>query len=327
MNSKVIAILGMHRSGTSLITRVINLMGAYLGEEEDLMKPSPYNPEGYWEREDIAHINDNILKHFSLSWHTPLPLPQGWVEEARGFKKEIQELVQKHFTDKPIWAWKDPRTTILFPLWKEALEEMGIELTVVFVVRCPLDVARSLEKRDGFTTDKGLGIWFNYNLCGLRSLEGVPAVVVSYDRFLSNWKEEVARLNSALDIVSEDNDSIYNKVKPAIRLDLRHSASTLEELKRLNAPYAVVELYELIDELSRKAKPLCAIADNPLLKRLAREFFAYASFYREDMKKSFSLQDRLRDAEAQLNAVLNSRSWKITEPLRRIKNVFKSTED
>ncbi len=319
-NPRAIAILGMHRSGTSLITRVVNLMGAYLGEEEELMKPSPYNPEGYWEREDIALLNDTILKHFSLSWHTPLPLPEGWVVEAREFKKEIQKLAEENFKDKPLWAWKDPRTTLLFPLWKEALKEMGIELAVVFVVRCPLDVARSLEKRNGFPIDKGFGIWFNYNLCGLGSLGGVSAVVVSYDRFLSNWKEELIRLNTALELVSEDDDSIYNRVKPAIRVDLRHSASTLEELKRLKPPYAVVELYEFIEGLSCKEGLLEDIADNPLVKRLAREFFAYSRFYRED--EALSLHDRLHDAETRLNAVLNSRSWKITEPLRKILDIL-----
>ena len=323
MNSKAIAILGMHRSGTSLIARAINLMGAYLGEEEDLMKPSPHNPEGYWEREDITNLNNSILEHFSLFWHTPVPLPEGWVKKAEGFKEKIQKLVNEHFKDKPLWAWKDPRTTILFPLWKTALEEMGINLSVVFVVRNPLDVARSLKKRDGFSIDKGFGIWFNYNLCGLCFLDGVPAVVVSYDRFLGNWKEELARLNSLLHIGAEDAESLYDRVKGAIRPDLRHSASTLEELKRLNPPYAVVELYELVEELSKKKEPLRDIADNQVFKKLKREFFAYARFYREDMKKSFGLQDRLHDVEARLNAVLNSRSWKITEPLRKILDILR----
>ncbi len=322
MNPKAIAILGMHRSGTSLITRVLNLMGAYLGEEKDLMKPSPDNPEGYWEREDIALLNDRILQHLSLSWHTPLPPPDGWLKEVEGFKKDIQELIQKHLADKPLWAWKDPRTTILFPLWKDAIKELGVKLSVVFVVRGPLDVARSLQRRDGFSTNKGLGVWFNYNLCGLLSTGGVPTVVVSYDRFLVSWKEEVARLNSALGIVAEDDESLYKKVKGAIRQDLRHSATTMEELKRADTPYAVVELYEFIEGLSKKSEPLCDIADNPLLKRLAREFFTYARFYEEDMKEAL----RLRDIESQLNAVLNSKSWKITEPLRRIMDVLKKME-
>jgi hypothetical protein len=52
-----ICILGMHRSGTSVTARAINLLGAYLGEEKDLMPHNPYNPEGFWERQDIYDLH------------------------------------------------------------------------------------------------------------------------------------------------------------------------------------------------------------------------------------------------------------------------------
>ena len=47
--STAIAILGMHRSGTSVTARVVNLLGAYIGEGEEMMEPDPNNPAGYYE--------------------------------------------------------------------------------------------------------------------------------------------------------------------------------------------------------------------------------------------------------------------------------------
>ena len=297
MKSKAIAILGMHRSGTSLITRVINLLGAYLGETEELKSPSPVNPEGFWERIDIKNLNEKILRHFRLSWQSPAPLPDDWRSVAQSYKSVIRELVTKHFSDKPLWAWKDPRTTMLFPLWKDALDELGIDVMAVFVVRSPLDVARSLRKRDGFSIDKGLGIWFNYNLCGLSALKNVKTVFVSYDRFLLNWREEVTRLTELLGI--EASEDAYVNIEKTIKPDLRHSHSTLEELEQMKTPPQVIELYRLLSQFSERHEALYDVGSDELIKEYMEEFLSYSRFYREDIEQLL----RLRDLDARLKAI------------------------
>ena len=57
----VVCVLGMHRSGTSLVARVLNVLGVDLGPEEHLMRPSSANPTGHWENKPITGINDEIL--------------------------------------------------------------------------------------------------------------------------------------------------------------------------------------------------------------------------------------------------------------------------
>ncbi|MCK4830826.1 hypothetical protein KA005_84725, partial [bacterium] len=171
MNSKAIRILGMHRSGTSAITRAVNLLGVYLGEGKDIMAAGSDNPAGFWERNDIVELHDRILKPFKKSWGTALPLPDNWhlSKEMMPFRNELFELVKKDFGDKTIWAWKDPRTSILLDIWKDVLNELDIELNCVLVTRNPLDSAKSLEKRNGFSYDKSFGIWLNYNLTALQA--------------------------------------------------------------------------------------------------------------------------------------------------------------
>ena len=46
---KLFVVVGMHRSGTSIVSRLLNLLGAHLGPEDDLMPPKPDNPTGFWE--------------------------------------------------------------------------------------------------------------------------------------------------------------------------------------------------------------------------------------------------------------------------------------
>src|SRR5438874_1070820 len=74
----IVCILGMHRSGTSLLTRMLNLMGVHLGPEQLLMQPNSSNPKGYWEHDGIVSLNDEILARLGGSWDKPPIFPPGW---------------------------------------------------------------------------------------------------------------------------------------------------------------------------------------------------------------------------------------------------------
>ncbi len=246
-----LCILGMHRSGTSAITRGFNLLGAYLGEEEDLMPSLPENPEGFWERMDIYYLQESMLSVMERDWTTSAPLPENWhtLDAIRPYRIELAELVKKIFSCHPLWAWKDPRTCLLLPLWREVLSDLGIVLKVVFVVRNPLDVARSLEKRNGLPLNKGLEMWFAYSLAALKGVKGLEAVFVSYDFFLDNWKAELRNCAEALGIQWPADDSeLKEKMASFVRHDLRHSISGLDELEAAKVPDPIIRLYKLLSE-------------------------------------------------------------------------------
>lgn len=258
-----ICILGMHRSGTSTVTRALNLLGAYLGEDADLMPPLPENPEGFWERMDIWALQDRILSVMGRDWTTIMPLPENWhtADKMRPLKDELIELVIGAFGEKALWAWKDPRTCLLLPLWNDVLAELGLEQKVVFVIRNPLDVARSLEKRNGVPLNIGLAMWFNYNLAALNGIDGLETVFVLYDSFLSNWKTELRKCSDALGIDWPADDSeLIEKMTSFLRHDLRHSVSGLDELKAANVPEPISRLYRWLIVLQLGAG--CGNGDN-----------------------------------------------------------------
>src|SRR6185369_10575255 len=249
---RAICVLGAHRSGTSTVTRGLNLLGAYLGEEKDLMKPLPENPEGFWERLDVYYLQNRLLAMMKRDWDSTAPLPENWhkLDEIRPLKDELVELVKENFSGRPLWLWKDPRTCLLLPLWKDVLSELGIDLKVVFVVRNPLDVARSLEKRNGFTTDKGLGIWFNHTITALKGIEGLETIFLSYDRFMDDWEPELKRCAAGLGIEWPAEESgLRAKMTPFVRRDLRHSVSGLDELYAVKAPEPVIRLHGFLLDL------------------------------------------------------------------------------
>lgn len=348
MKSKAICILGMHRSGTSTITRGINLLGAYLGENNELLPPTPDNPEGYWERKDIYALQDRLLAQLKRRWDTAAPLPDQWHlnDIISPYKEELYELINTHFARQALWAWKDPRTCILLPLWRRALDELGVELHCLFVVRNPLDVANSLGKRDHIPLAKSFGIWFNYNIAALLAAADLPTVFLSYDTFLTGWEPALHRCADALDIPwPADEGALQDAMTSFVRPDLRHSHSTANDL--LTAPDPVRELYLALLEQTDRATPITD-AFTALTANLAREFRAYASFFQDDADNHFDTNAKLLDTseqlrqtrqiltgkdqlladrdrrvsecENQMRAILSSKSWMLTAPFRWIRS-------
>ncbi len=351
--SKAVCILGMHRSGTSTITRAVNLLGAYLGEDSDLMPPAQDNPEGYWERQDVMDLDDMILARFKRLWEFSLPLPEGWhlLEEARPYRDKITALINTHFSGRELWAWKDPRTSIVFELWRDVIKGLEIDLVCLFAVRNPLDVARSLEKRNGFSLDKGYGIWFYFNLAALKASADLSRVFVSYDRFLADWETELKRCADGLGLGwPADASSLRNNMKEFIRPNLRHSHSRADDLLSTGAPEPVVRLYRLLESVTEPSlQPDEGF--NEKIDAMEKEFSSYARFYSDDLMKLWSHERlfvekeamlaekdrRLAEKERQLaekdsqlaekdrniQDLKSSMSWKVTAPLRSVFKLLK----
>src|SRR5690349_960994 len=76
--SAPVCLLGMHRSGTSLASRMMNVLGVSLGPPEQLMLGNEFNPKGYWEHSQLTALNDDLLRQLGGSWHEPPVLSAGW---------------------------------------------------------------------------------------------------------------------------------------------------------------------------------------------------------------------------------------------------------
>ena len=299
--NNAIAILGMHRSGTSTLARSLNLLGVYLGEDKDLVPPYPENPEGFWERLDVINLQERLLATLQRSWDTGMPLPDRWQDasEVQPFKGELAALIKQNFQGVTLWGWKDPRSTLLIDLWKDVLAEIDVELSAVFVVRNPLDVARSLQKRNGFPCDKGFGIWFNYNITALRAIITVPTVFISYDKFLANWEPELRHCASSLNIAWPQNDTdLKVSMNSFIRPDLRHSCSVTEDLQKTGAPQPVLALYELFLGLLDGKVRIDGISE--VINDLYNDFFAYSRFYQHDTAATYDPGRQLITTKKQL---------------------------
>lgn len=169
-------VLGMHRSGTSMVARILNLMGAYFAPEGQALPPTPDNPKGYWERKDVVYLNEGILANLGATWERVsqfdlAKIPEGLHQE---FNQQAETILHGLEAHRP-WMMKDPRLCLLFPLWKKLLEVP----VCIIVHRNPIQIAQSLHRRDQFSIHFGLALWEFYTLQALRAAQDLPKILIS----------------------------------------------------------------------------------------------------------------------------------------------------
>ncbi|MEA1051614.1 sulfotransferase [Lamprobacter modestohalophilus] len=176
-------VLGMHRSGTSAVTRMINMMGAYLGAEGGFQSASDSNPKGHWERVDVMQFNDALFRPVSASWWQLSRFNSASIPaEARAdFEKKARNLILNLDAHRP-WVLKDPRLCVLFPCWRPLLEVP----VILHVFRQPIQIAQSLQQREGFPLPFGIALWERHLRDALNSSRGLPRLAVRHEDMLAD---------------------------------------------------------------------------------------------------------------------------------------------
>lgn len=237
---KLYTVVGMHRSGTSLVTRVANLVGLDLGPADELIPPAADNPEGFWEAEPIKAINDAVLARLGGSWLGPPPwMEEGW-ENSSGLddlRRRGTETIDRLFGDAgDIAGWKDPRTSLVLPFWMSVTPLAGS----ILALRDPREVASSLRRRNGTSPDAAIRLWLRYTAAAW--LESERCLVVRYQDVIADPESEARRLAAYLGL-PEPSDDALERVEGATRSELRQSGP-LDEIdgKDLRAAQAVFNL-------------------------------------------------------------------------------------
>ena len=175
-------VLGMHRSGTSITTRLINMMGAYFGPESSVGEITIDNPKGFWERPEVFKLNESILAAQGCSWHDLARWNMNTPPVAHDSQlKTMNKIILGMDAFRP-WVLKDPRLCLLLPLWRRFLEVP----IIVIVHRDPVEIALSLQKRDGFPLENGLQLWERYAHGIVRHSHDLPRIHIRHEDLLKH---------------------------------------------------------------------------------------------------------------------------------------------
>ncbi len=218
-----LCVTGMHRSGTSMIVRLLHLCGLHLGRARDLLPPAPDNPEGFWENRAFLRLNDALLTHRGGRWDLPPPDDAGWEDEPslQPLQARAGRLLRPFRGCEP-WGWKDPRNCLTLPFWKRLLPD----LKVLICVRHPVAVAESLWARDGLSSAQAFDLWQTY-YCSALTAAPADRVITHYDSYFRDPRAELRRVLGALGIAAGEDR--LEQACATIRPALAHHRTTRDE--------------------------------------------------------------------------------------------------
>jgi 2-polyprenyl-3-methyl-5-hydroxy-6-metoxy-1,4-benzoquinol methylase len=225
----VVFVVGMGRSGTSALTRVLSLCGAALPLQT---LPANFgNPTGYWEPELALRINDRFLQAHASSWYDAklrLPAPSVAADDEAELVAHASALLAEGFEQHGPIVVKDPRISALLPYWTAAAAKAGLRTSIVLCFRDPDEVAASLDRRDALPAAHSRALWLKYNLMAERDSRAFDRVFVAYDDVLSDWERVVERCAGELGLPLAISERARASVADFLSADLRHHAAPAE---------------------------------------------------------------------------------------------------
>lgn len=171
MSERCLVVLGMHRSGTSCLTGMIEQCGVNLGE---VFTENPFNRKGNRESAKVQVLNNDVLALNGGGWNHPVTV-ESWNEDLCARRDEILEELKSGAASW--WGFKDPRVMFTLPFWLDAIDEPSFIATF----RHPYRVALSLQSRDRTSLEEGYALWLEYNMKLLEWEERFHFDLVDFD--------------------------------------------------------------------------------------------------------------------------------------------------
>lgn len=298
-----IFVLGMHRSGTSAVARLLGLMGAELGHDNELLPAHPIdNPTGYWERAELVEINDALLATTGHDWDhlsgfDPFTLD---TESTQAATERIRNLTARLDACGKPWLLKDPRLCLLLPQWLARTRNPAC----VVVVRDPREIAASMTTggRGTFTSGFVLALWEKYLRTLLTAIAGRRVIFVSYVELLEQPTPQCLRLLHGLEELGIDGLHEANDAEVAAFLDPQLRRSIPRAHVRLSQERADLQAWL---DAQCAAKGAITSIDAPVAPSPDAELAEYEAAFKHQINRgrwesAAETSDRLRRIETTL---------------------------
>lgn len=289
-----IVVLGMHRSGTSALARVVNFLGAALPRH--LLPAGESNPRGHWEPAPLVALHDQLLASLDSSWDDwRAPAPR-WreTELTAKFSGRIQQALDDEYGNAPLFVLKDPRLCRTLPYWMSVLEKTGIRTAPLIIVRNPLEVAESLRERDGISFEKAMLLWLRHYLDAEFETRHLARNIIALDVLLDDWKSIAVQSGGRLGLTwPRSLTDAAQDVREFLDMELHNHRATLAELE------AHTEVPSWVKSAYRALTHLC---DEPKAADPKRELDRVRQAFAESSKvfgvEAFAQTVALKQAEA-----------------------------
>ena len=216
-----VVVLGMHRSGTSAVTGMIDALGLPACRPEDRMPARRWNARGNYESRSLSLFDERLLNDLGGAWWAPPDLHEGWADDSS--LVDLRTEAARLFADAhPFenWVWKDPRACVLMQFWDLVL---GGDMPRIVVLRNPLESAASLASRNHMTRELALALAERSLRSAIHDSEGRPVLITAYDELMDDvdgWcrrTTEFIRSNGVAIPSSPPTDVAREFLEPGLR--------------------------------------------------------------------------------------------------------------
>ena len=236
-----VVIIGMHRSGTSALAGMLDVIGVFPGK--NLLEASTSNKKGYFENSKVYELNKEILESVHSSWDDySFDFSQIKKSKKSKFIKKAKIIIENDYKFFETFLIKDPRVSILFPIWEKALEELNIIIKPIFIVRNPIEVALSLGRRNDFSIEKGLMLWAHYSLQSLLFSNVNEIHNLNYDDLLYDTEASITHIEKYLKLTIKEE--IKKDACDFLDKDIKNNRINQVEIEK--APKVFSDLYKVL---------------------------------------------------------------------------------
>ncbi len=238
-------VLGMHKSGTSLVSKMLHQSGIPMGK--DLDEHFDYDTGNKYERISTFNLNRDILGYWNVhSLDTVVP---GHLVFEHQHRRRMLEIIDQCEAVSSDWGFKDPCTCLTHSLWDAHLPDHKL----IVVYRSPVEVWHHYKPRESFRIRstlrkvwKTLRTWSLYNAQILEILQNTSRdyLVLSYGQLMSG-QLEFRRLADFLDreLVDVRRQSSYRNRDQ--RDFLVSTVDLLMGVVGLQRPFSVMQALEM----------------------------------------------------------------------------------
>ncbi len=329
----VIAIAGMHRSGTSLTAALLQNAGVNIGQR--LMGTGHSNVKGHFENLDFVEFHEDVLYSHGLSkagWtlEKNLHVQQQYLDKAK--------LIVKQNSSNEIWGWKDPRTTLFLNFWADFIPEAKFLL----LYRSPWEVVDSIYRRgddDIFYSNPNfpLKLWIHYNQIVLNFYKKVPerCLLLNISSLVKEPSFVVKALKEKFGIsLPLPDKNIYESKLFGSQTGILHRVAIIKHYFR--------EAIDLYYELNAKALHLEGESEQPCFGTLqvpnyqewvlqdwldVRRLERQQSTWQQTKAELERCQSQLQQAQATITGMESSTFWKLRKVWFKLKQAWRLEED
>ena len=311
---RIIAVIGVQRSGTSAITRGLQVLGVNLGDYIPDIKRQD-NEKGFFEDLEINALNIAMLNSIGYTWGNPVPplFDEDSKRVLSVFISIAKDIMRRRLESADLFGFKDTLMALLLPVWKEVFEETGADVSYVIACRNPLSVVKSLQKRDNFDIVKSSYIWLRGMLSSLLYSEGSNRIVVDYDEVMKDPAGQLERISNRLGLKFNSESAAFKEYRDNfLSGSLRHTSFGLDEIAaNSDIPPKITELYALLKKLATDEIELNGIETKVKIKKI--------DSWAVELRSTLLYMQALSDALYSLNAALLEKDRKIAGLTEAIK--------